>query len=316
MIQFIIFLVIIILFVFLIRQKIKIKFKTFFQKGFSPEINQYGVYCYCAKQGGGKTFSCISYLYEHRDKELYANLKSINSNVIPYTYISNLDDLLKLRSKKNIIIFFDEIFTEISKLVKTDPVRAKAIMDFLSQMRKRGIILLTTCQEWRLLPLYFRLYVRYQVNCKIIKLPFIGGVIIKNFINGDNIKWDDEEQDFVGELFANVVEHARLKISKLYDTYEQIGEFSNYSKNLTQVEPQALHNEEDLLILKQDEMMKKINNVDFFSDGESLAPWGKRQPLQEISQKFPTDSSIDASFWGTYSKEDLEENEEETRRNN
>ena len=75
MIQFIIFLVIIILVVFLIKQKIKIKFKTFFQKGFSPEINQYGVYCYCAKQGGGKTFSCISYLYEHRDKVLRAYLQ-------------------------------------------------------------------------------------------------------------------------------------------------------------------------------------------------------------------------------------------------
>lgn len=261
MLQFIIFLILIILIVFLIKQKIKIKFKTFFQKGFSPEINQFGVYCYCAKQGGGKTLSCVSYLYENRNKELYANLKSINSSIIPYNYIANLDDLLKLRGKKNIIIFFDEIFTEISKIIKTDPVRAKAIMDFLSQMRKRGIILLTTCQEWRLLPLYFRLYVRYQVNCKIIKLPFIGGIIIKNFINGDNIKWDDQEQDFVGELFANVVEHTRLKISKLYDTYEQIGEFSNYCQNHTQAEPQTLREEGELLSLKKEEIEKKHKKI-------------------------------------------------------
>lgn len=261
MFQFILFLIIIILIVFLIKQKIRIKFKTFFQRGFNPEINQFGVYCYCAKQGGGKTLSCVSYLYENRTKELYANLKSINSAVIPYHYISNLDDLLKLRGKRNIIIFFDEIFTEISKIIKTDPTRAKAIMDFLSQMRKRGIILLTTCQEWRLLPLYFRLYVRYQVNCKIIKLPFIGGIIIKNFINGDNIKWDDQEQDFVGELFANVVEHTRLKISKLYDTYEQIGEFSNYSQNQSQAEPQALREEVELLGLKKEEIDKKHKKI-------------------------------------------------------
>lgn len=245
------------LFMFLWRNKVKIKFKTFTEPGFSPTIGKYGIYCYCAKQGGGKTLSCIGYLYDNRDKKIYANLKSINSSVIPYTYINGLDELLKLRGETDCIIFFDEIFTEISKLVKTDAKKAKDIMDFLSQMRKRKIILLTTCQEWRLLPLYFRLYVRFQVNCRTYKIPLIKGIVIKNFIDGDNIKWDELEQDFVGELIENTVEHTRKNIADLYDTYEQIGEFSNCSNQ--PAESTELRNRLDLIDLKKDELTKKID---------------------------------------------------------
>lgn len=259
------------LFCFLFRNKVKIKWYTFKEKGFSPTIGKYGIYCYCAKQGGGKTLSCIGYLYDNRDKIIYANLKSIDRNVIPYNYIANLDDMLKLRSEHDIIIFFDEIFTEISKLLKSDSKKAKDIMDFLSQMRKRRIILLTTCQEWRLLPLYFRLYVRYQVNCKTIKLPFIKGIVIKNFIDGDNIKWDEIEQDFVGELVENTVEHTRLKIANLYDTYEQIGEYSNYTTQ-PDVGSKELHGRGELLQLKKDEVDQKHKKIidgidsDFWDD--------------------------------------------------
>lgn len=254
-----------VLFIYMFNNKIKIKWRTFKEKGFSPTINKYGVYCYCAKQGGGKTLSCVGFLYDNRDKVIYANLKSIDKNVIPYTYISGIEDLLALRSEHDIIIFFDEIFTEISKLLKSDNQKAKAIMDFLSQMRKRRIILLTTCQEWRLLPLYFRLYVRYQVNCKTLKLPFIKGITIKNFIDGDNIKWDETEQDFVGDLIENVVEHTRLKIANMYDTYEQIGEYSNYTTQpvVSSLEP---HERGELLQLKKEEVSKVhediINGID------------------------------------------------------
>lgn len=215
--------------IYCIKNKIHIKWHTFKSKGFSPDINKFGVYCYCGKQGSGKTYSVMSFLYENKDMIIYANLKSIDFNVIKYKYISNLKEMLELRSEHDIVIFFDEIFTEISKLLKTDNKLAKDILDFLSQMRKRRIILLTTCQEWRLLPLYFRLYVRYQVNCRMIRFPFLKGIVIKNFIDGDNIKWSEEEQDFVGDLVENVIEHTRLLVANLYDTFEQIGEYSNYS---------------------------------------------------------------------------------------
>lgn len=280
MILFIILILMFCLFCYLVRNKVKIKWRTFKEKGFSPTIGKYGVYCYCAKQGGGKTLSCVGYLYENRDKVIYANLKSIDSSVIPYTYINGIDDLLKLRAEHDIIIFFDEIFTEISKLLKNDNKKAKDIMDFLSQMRKRRIILLTTCQEWRLLPLYFRLYVRYQVNCRTIKLPLIKGITIKNFIDGDNIKWDELEQDFVGELIENTVEHTRLKIANLYDTYEQIGEFSNYTSkpSVGSLEP---HDKADLLNLKREEV-SKIDTDIWDNESRSTLEEEAPEPLFKI----------------------------------
>ena len=38
-----------------IKNKIKVKFKTFLKKGFKINKGIYGIYCYCGFQGNGKT---------------------------------------------------------------------------------------------------------------------------------------------------------------------------------------------------------------------------------------------------------------------
>ena len=212
---------------YLIKNKIRIKFKSFFKKGIKVQGGKFGVYCYCGKQGSSKTMSVIKFLSDHskNGEIIYCNMKSIDKEKIPYRYIEGLEGLLNLRSEHDIIIFFDEIFTEITKHNKI----SKEVMDFLSQMRKRRIILLTTCQEWRLLPLDFRLYVRFQVNCSMRSIPLFNAISIKKIINGDNIKWSDEEQDFVGELVETTVWHCEKSIAESYDTYETIGQYSNYA---------------------------------------------------------------------------------------
>lgn len=213
--------------VYFVKNKIRIKLSSFFKKGIKLKGGKYGVYCYCGKQGSSKTMSVIKFLYDHsqNNEVIYSNMLSINKNEINYRYIKDLEDLLKLRSEHDIIIFFDEIFTEINKHQKI----GQDVMDFLSQMRKRRIILITTCQEWRLLPLDFRLYVRFQVNCSMKSIPFFHAISIKKIIDGDNIKWSDEEQDFVGELIETTVWHCEKHIAEMYDTYEQIGKYSNYT---------------------------------------------------------------------------------------
>ena len=45
-------------------QHIKVKIKTFFRKGFAPNRGQFGVYCFCGKQGQGKTYSVVEFLKE------------------------------------------------------------------------------------------------------------------------------------------------------------------------------------------------------------------------------------------------------------
>lgn len=227
----------------LIVKKVKIKWKTFFEKGFKPNKNIYGIYCYCGKQGSGKTLSITEYCNDKIDSDksknvLFMNLKSYNKK--DYVYLKDLKDLLKLRNRTDIVIVFDEIFTEITKLSKLDQETMKAVMDFLSQMRKRRIILLTSCQEWRLLPLYFRLYCRYQINCRLIKVPIIGGILVKNIIDGDNIKWSEEDQDFVGELIENTISHTRLSVANSYDTYETISNIIPLHKEQEQKQEEEL----------------------------------------------------------------------------
>ena len=93
--------------------KVRIKFKTFLRKGFIPNRGIFGVYCYCGKQGQGKTYSVVEFLHNNKEMPIYANLKSIRG--LEYTYIANFDELLSLRDKTDCIIVYDEIFTALQK---------------------------------------------------------------------------------------------------------------------------------------------------------------------------------------------------------
>ena len=128
----ILFVIIILIIVLIFYQnKIKIKWKTFFKKGFAPNRGKFGVYCYCGKQGQGKTYSAVEFLLQNKDKRIYSNLKTIQG--VKYTPIGEFNDLLSLRSESDCIIFYDEIFTALTRTSKMNT----DVLDFLSQMRKR-----------------------------------------------------------------------------------------------------------------------------------------------------------------------------------
>lgn len=222
--KYIFILLIIVIIYFKHSKKINIKYNTFFKKGFKVDRGIFGIYCYCGKQGSGKTYSVISFLNDNKDKKIYANLTSIKG--IDYTYINGFDELLKLRNEHDILIFYDEIFTELTKYSKINT----DVLDFLSQMRKRRIIFLTTAQEWGEIPLTFRRYCRYQINCRLLNIPIFNGILIKNFMDAENMHWSNDDNDWVAPLIENSIEHTRKKIADSYDTYEQIGKFANVSR--------------------------------------------------------------------------------------
>ena len=100
------------IYVFYVK-KIHIKLHTFLEKGFVPTKGPYGVYCFCGKQGKGKTYSVVEFLKDNNNMPIYANIKSIDG--INYTYFEGFEELLKLREKSNCIIVYDEIFTALLK---------------------------------------------------------------------------------------------------------------------------------------------------------------------------------------------------------
>lgn len=253
---FLLFLAIFCLVLFCITNKIKIKWRTFFKKGFKPARGIFGLYCYTGKQGKGKTFSLAEYMFDKSEESVFfCNIAGITScdyffytgfvellklkDIIDYKYKDDYDAcVLYARSlgfdlprseklagfiqdiiinEKQLVFVYDEIFTELMKGSKLD----KKVMDFLCQMRKRKIIFLTTAQEWAEIPLTFRRFCRYQIDCCMIPILFTG-ILIKRFNDAENMKWSDEEQEHVAPLLETTITHTRLEVANSYDTYLRV----------------------------------------------------------------------------------------------
>lgn len=211
-----IFLLILALFVIIlyaIKNKITIDFKTFLEKGFSARRGKFGVYCFCGKQGSGKTFSVVNFLIKNVNYPIYSN---VTLNGIKYTHFSGFDELLKINDHHCIIVF-DEIFSALSKSSRISP----EIMTFLSQQRKKEVIFITTAQEWLEIPITLRRYVRYQIDCSIINiLPF--SILTERYRDGEKMKWDNLENDYVAPIIATKISKMMFKVTKFYDTFEEI----------------------------------------------------------------------------------------------
>ncbi|MCI8670914.1 MAG: ATP-binding protein [Bacilli bacterium] len=210
---YIIIIIFVLIFMFKFRHT-RIKFKTFFKKGFAPKRGRFGVYCYCGKQGSGKTYSAVEFLMNNTELPIFSNVHLTGIN---YTYFSGFNELLELRKEKDCIILYDEIFTALTKSSKIN----SEVLDFLSQMRKRGIIFITTAQEWLEIPMTLRRYCRYQIECKIINF-FNLGLLIKSLYDAEQMKWNNDENEYIAPLIQTTISKCNLCVANKYDTFEQI----------------------------------------------------------------------------------------------
>jgi len=209
------FFIIIFILVLLIRfRHTKIKIKTFFRKGFAPKRGKFGVYCYCGKQGSGKTYSAVEFLLNNSDLPIYSNVHLKN---IKYTYFEGFNSLLDLRGQKDCIIVYDEIFTALTKSSKIN----SDVLDFLSQMRKRRIIFITTAQEWLEINITLRRYCRYQIECKMLNLLGLG-ILIKHMYDAELLKWSNEDNEYIAPLIETTISKCNIRVANSYDTFEQI----------------------------------------------------------------------------------------------
>lgn len=121
--------------------------------------------------------------------------------------------------KVHYIIFFDEIFTILNKNM---PIN-KEILSFLSQLRKRKIVLLTTAQEWAEIPITFRRYCRFQIDCNMFPLPIFSTAFMFYKVNdGDSIKWNNDTQEFEAPTISGYIGKCDKRIIESYDTFETI----------------------------------------------------------------------------------------------
>lgn len=212
---FLILLIFILLYLIFIK-KVKIKFKTFLKKGFKVSRGLFGVYCYCGKQGSGKTYSVVEFLRENSDLPIYANINTITG--VDYTYFEGFEELLKLRDKTDCIIVYDEIFTALTKNSRM----STEVLSFLSQMRKRRIIFLTTAQEWLEINITLRRYCRYQIDCMMFNFFGLFGILKKSFYDAENMKWSNDDNEYIAPIISTTISKANLVVANSYDTFEQI----------------------------------------------------------------------------------------------
>lgn len=226
MLLWILIIIIIILIYYIISNHIHIDWRSLFKKGFAKNDNYFGLYCYTGKQGTGKTYSSINFLIKNKLQNNYIIITNVTSfNVFNDTiYMRKIDDIIDFilnheNDGKKYIIFFDEIFTILEKKTAIN----KKILSFISQLRKRKIIFVTTAQEWSEINITFRRYVRYQVSCNMFSAPLFNRAFLINKVNdGDQIRWNNDLQDFVAPTIATNFMKGNLQIIQSYDTFETI----------------------------------------------------------------------------------------------
>ena len=209
------FIFVLILAIFIRFRHTKIKFRTFLKKGFAPKRGKFGVYCYCGKQGSGKTYSAVEFILNNSNLPIFSNVSTITG--VKYTYFSGFDNLLKLRNQHDCIIFYDEIFTALTKSsrINTD------VLDFLSQMRKRRIIFITTAQEWLEINITLRRYCRYQIECQMLNILGLG-ILVKRMYDAEQLKWSNDDNEYIAPLIETTISKCNLSVANSYDTFEQI----------------------------------------------------------------------------------------------
>lgn len=173
----------------------------------------------------GKTYSVIDWLSEkHKktNKKIITNVKSFadnNKNVCIYepNFYEIIDKFNNGVYGTDYIIFYDELFTLLEKGKLN-----KSILSFISQLRKRGIYLVTTVQEWLDINVTFRRYVRFYVECKMYN--FLGCAWSVNTIhNGYEMQWNNDINEYESPIIKTTIKKCGKKIADSYDTYEVIG---------------------------------------------------------------------------------------------
>lgn len=219
---------------YLQRNHVNIFWRTFPKKGFAKKDDFFGLYTYTGAQGEGKTYSAVSSAIRLKLQFEYiiiTNLKSFSAfpDTIYMPDIFDIIDFIELKQKESgefqrcqYLIFFDEIFSVIEKN-KSNADELRRLTLFLAQLRKRGIVFISTAQIWSKIPKEYRDLCRFQVDCHMFNIPFFNCAFLTNSVNdGYNSRWDDSIQEFQAPRLALNVYKGNQEIINAYDTFEVI----------------------------------------------------------------------------------------------
>lgn len=197
--------------------KIHVDWQSFVRQSIPLDRGVFGVYCFCGKQGSGKTYSLVKFIKKNapKDATIYSN---VTIRGIDYKPITSVNHLLSLKDEKNLFIIYDEIFT----LLEKKSAITKDLMEFLTQQRKQKNILLTTAQEWLEIPITFRRFVRIQIECQTIPLGRLGGILREEYFDAYQMAWDNLQNEYIAPRISMKFSKYEKRFMLSYNTYERI----------------------------------------------------------------------------------------------
>ena len=209
-----------IILILLALNKIHIDWLSIPRKTIPLDTAVFGVYCFCGKQGSGKTYSLTKYvLKEARGRKIYSNVQSLRG--VDFEPITSVAHLLLLRDEKKVIIIYDEILNLLNDKTIPRDIRDD-LMEFLSQQRKQKNILITTAQEWLNIPIEFRRFVRIQIDCATVPLGRFGGILIEEYFDAYRMKWSQLDNEYVAPRISKKFSKYEKRFMESYDTYERV----------------------------------------------------------------------------------------------
>ena len=190
--------------------KIKIDYKTFFQKGLKNIADNFGIFLITGYQGSGKTYYSIYLMEKEKNKIIYTNIKTYRSNRNEVRYFEKIEDIIN-NVEDNCIFLIDEVSKRYTKDTKQD----LQFYSWLQQSRKHKRYVYLITQEYIQVPTWLRgIATRVYTTSKVPLLP-----IFKTSL-GVPVLTEDYEWG-INELA--VVFYKRTKaISSKYDTFESI----------------------------------------------------------------------------------------------
>lgn len=191
--------------------KLKIDTKSLVKKGVKrlPQDN-FGVYCFCGRQGTGKTLSAVKYAYEvQNNRKIWANFQL---NLPHVQRFHNLSDIWN-NTEENQLFIIDEVFKKYTKNSRID----KEFLSWLMQSRKAKRVVILIAQYWAELPLTLR---RTCKRC--ITSHSLGNFQLNTWGDAEQMAWDEDAQDFVCPISGYEFFKRNKVICKLYNTFEAI----------------------------------------------------------------------------------------------
>lgn len=190
--------------------KVKIDYKTFFQRGIKNINDDFGIFLITGYQGSGKTWYSIYLMEKEKNRKIYTNIRSYRSTRNTIIYFEKLEDIMD-NVEDNCIFLIDEVSKRYTKDSKQD----LRFYSWLQQSRKHSRYVYLITQEYIQVPIWLRgIANKVYTTSKVPALPIFKTSLGVPVLN-ENYEWDIN-------VYAVIFYKRTKKISNLYDTFESI----------------------------------------------------------------------------------------------